>query len=96
MEPSFEIIVEEIPHSKMNGHISVLPEERKPPAVPMRSSATKLPMTPPQPPPRPMGSSIAPPPPPPPPRMALSSSLSFYPAFPSKKLFTIDEDRTYI
>lgn len=92
VEPSFEIVVEEISHAKMNGHISVLPEERKPPAVPVRSLAPKLPLTSPQ----PMYSSIPPPPPPPPPRMALSSSLSFYPVFPTKKLFTIDEERTYI
>uniref|UniRef100_A0A0P4VY65 Tight junction protein ZO-1 n=1 Tax=Scylla olivacea TaxID=85551 RepID=A0A0P4VY65_SCYOL len=94
-EPSFEIVVEEIPQMKMNGHISVLPEERKPPCVPMRSSGSKL-STSGHPPPLPMRTSIPPPPPPPPPRMALSSSLSFYPTFPSKRLFTIDEERTYI
>ncbi|KAG0696711.1 Tight junction protein ZO-2 [Chionoecetes opilio] len=95
-EPSFEIVVDEIPHAKMNGHIFVLPEDRKPPNVPMRSSGSRLPMTPHPPPPLPIRSSIPHPPPPPPPRMGLSSSLSLFPTFPSKNLFTIDEERTYI
>lgn len=95
-DPSFEIVVEEIQKGKMNGHISVVPEEGKPQIGPIRFSPLRQPQ-PLYPPPVPIRTSVPPPPPPPPPpRMGLSSSLSFFPAFPAKRLFTIDEERTYI
>lgn len=93
-EMPFEVHVEEIPQGRVNGHVPLITDDERPPDTPLRFSpslsrsspyAQFLPHT-----------SIPPPPPPPPPRMALSSPVSFYPVLSSQRLFTIDEERTYI